>query len=274
MLSRRYQLILSAATHTGQVRANNEDTFLLYNLERDEKLRPGGCEATTAGKGVVVIVSDGMGGANAGEIASAMAVETIVSHLVGHAPDDPCRSSKKTCALFEEAIQLAHDTILKSSLEDETRQGMGATLTALWLAENKAWLAQVGDSRLYRLNDEEIIQVSDDQTPVGHLLRAGKISAQEARHHPQKNLLDQALGAGMSSVHPFCAEIDFQETDCFLLCTDGITDALEDHQMREIVAHDARWSLPTACKYLINGANEAYGQDNLTVALCRITRRV
>lgn len=273
MFHSSYTFIISGMTDTGTVRSNNEDAFLLYNLERDEKLRPGGSESSTDGKGSLIIVSDGMGGANAGEVASNIAIQTLIEEIKNHCPEDPAKASQSTLRVLEDAIQCAHDNILKASLDDPDKHGMGATLTILWLARDKAWLGQVGDSRLYRLTQKEILQLSKDQTPVGHMLRSGEITAEEARTHPQRNLLDQALGAGMSSVHPHCEELRILESDCFLLCTDGLSDALTDHSIYNLVAKQARWSIPTACKYLINEANEAYGQDNITVVLCRIMKK-
>lgn len=274
MSSSAYQIIVSAMTHTGTVRRNNEDAFQLYSLEKDERLRPGGGETSTEGRGALLIVSDGMGGANAGEVASNLAIQTLIDQLREFADPRPARAPKDTLKLIEHSIQIAHHRILKASLENEEHQGMGATLTLLWLAEDKAWLAQVGDSRLYRLNSETITQVSVDQSPVGMLVRAGTITPEQARRHPQRNLLEQALGAGMSSVHPHCEFFNVAENEAFLLCTDGLSDALSDETIYDFVSSKARWSIPTACKYLINEANEVYGQDNLTVALCRLTQKI
>lgn len=258
----------------GRVRSNNEDAFLLYSLEKDEKLRPRGSETTTAGKGALFIVSDGMGGANAGEVASNIAIQTMIAEIKKNSGPDPSQSPQNTSALLEQAFQVVHQNILKSAEQNPEQEGMGATMTLLWLASNCAWLGQVGDSRLYRLNAKGIHQISQDQSPVGELMRCGKITPEQARHHPQRNLLDQALGAGLEILVPHIETLHFEENDSFLLCSDGLSDAMRQEAILDFVAEKARWSIPTACKYLINEANEAYGQDNITVALCRIMHKI
>jgi len=259
-------------TDVGVVRSNNEDCVLLYSLERGERLRPGGSEATTDGKGVVMIVCDGMGGANAGEIASAIAVDKIIEFLSNQSPERPAGRTEQASTLLHKALLYAHNSVLEASQSSDAQEGMGTTATVLWMAQDKAWLGQVGDSRLYRLDENRIEQVSMDQTPVGALFRSGEITADEARAHPQRNLLDQALGGGLEYIEPHCESVSIDAGMGFMLCSDGLSDAITDETIFRIITEDARWSLPTACRYLINTANQEYGQDNVTLALCRVSK--
>ena len=269
-----YKVVTSGLTDAGTVGSNNEDSFLFYNLEADQKIAATGAESSTVGKSILILMSDGMGGANAGEVASKMAIDEILNHIRANCPAKPFKSVKETSSMITESINHAHACILKASKEHSDRSGMGATITCVMISKNKVWIAQVGDSRLYTLNQLTIKQLTEDQTPVARLVKDGELSESEARKHPKRNLLDQALGGGLDEIIPVLSTNTIDTNTCLLLCTDGLTDALEDSNIHTIITKNTEWNLPSACRYLVSDANTQYGEDNVTVALCKITDKI
>lgn len=265
-----YRVECASRSDVGPVRPNNEDACAWYDLQGDHALPSIGAEASTAGKGVLFLVSDGMGGANAGEVASKITLAAMIEYLRAYVPPRPAAQPETSLGLLESAIEKAHQEVLKASVEDDAFSGMGATLTALWLAEDMGWYGQVGDSRLYELASDKIHQISQDQTPVGRLVRAGILSPDEARFHPKRHLLEQALGGGMSHIRPVCERLHPVPGNAYLLCTDGLHDPLGDTLLHAIVSEQAKWDLSDACHRLVHTANSQDGSDNATVILCHI----
>ncbi|GAB4241479.1 MAG: Stp1/IreP family PP2C-type Ser/Thr phosphatase [Acidobacteriota bacterium] len=232
-----------ARTDQGLFRPNNEDAFLT---------RPdiGLCA-----------VCDGLGGHAAGEVASSLAVETLRDFQ----PSAGADAGRELAALVAEANR----RIYEDQREHPERRGMGTTLTALWIPEpavGPAWVAHVGDSRLYRLRGERLDQLTDDHSPVFRLYKEGVLSKADLRHHPHKNVVERSLGLG-----PEVACDIFSTTawvgDLFLLCSDGLSDCVDDAEILRICL-DTGWD--ELGDKLVGRALECGGYDNITVVLAKI----
>jgi len=258
------------STDIGQMRDNNEDYYAIYDFSSDSLVANPDTEVEISSQGTILIVSDGMGGANAGEVASKMATEIIIEELKKHTENDWANLSSDHRGFLESAARQAHLAIINNSKDDQARQGMGATVTALWLCDNEGTVVQVGDSRLYRLERDNISRITHDQSPVGRMLRSGHLTAEQARLHPQRNLLDQALGAGLVDIEPESYTFPLYSGESYLLCSDGLSDGLPDSQIHNIYSELTPGSPSAICSRLIQEADSRYGQDNITALLCRI----
>lgn len=238
-------------SHPGRVRAENEDS-VSYCLAR-----PG-----TLGQGfqLLAVVADGMGGHAAGEIASAMATRTISALCF----DDKAPVSLALTRAFEAANQL----IYEHGVAHPECSGMGTTCTAVALCDGYAWLAHVGDSRAYIVRDDEIFQISEDHSLVAELLREGMITAEDAANSPERNVILRALGT-KPTVQPqiFSEGLPVQAGDVIVLCSDGLTDLVENATIQTTVT-----ALPPfdACESLIDAALAAGGHDNVSVGVFAI----
>lgn len=228
----------------GKVRENNEDSFYV-----DPK----------AG---LFIVADGMGGHNAGEVASRMATERIREQLdASSLPQD----EEGIQSVLRETIQQANAEIYRHGGHYEALQGMGTTVVVVLIRAGKLYVAHVGDSRAYLLRDGTLLQLTEDHTHVAQLVRQGQLNPEEARGHHQRHVLSRVLG-GSETVEVDLAVIPYQG-EPLLLCTDGLTDMLEDQEIRDILS-----PLPEpqkACEILVDEANEHGGRDNVTVVVVR-----
>src|SRR4051794_17885941 len=200
-----------------------------------------------------------MGGAQAGEVASEMAVNALRQGLPGGGgpPQD----------LLAERIGEANHAIHEHSRADADRAGMGTTATAVYVAGDEAAIAHVGDSRAYRLRDERLEQLTDDHSLVEELRRQGKLTAEEAHEHPQKSIITRALGPE-PEVPIDRQTVPLRAGDLFLLCSDGLTSMIDDDEIAAILTRTP--SLTEAGQALIAAANEAGGRDNITVILFRV----
>src|SRR5215472_9581905 len=222
-------------------------------------IEPGNGELLAA-RGRLVVVADGMGGHSAGEVASRMAVD-VISRVYYERGGDAASALKTS---FLEANREIH----QSSTEVQGRSGMGTTCTALVLRNGTALAAHVGDSRLYLIRSGQIYLMTEDHSAVMEMVRRGLLTREEARHHPDKNVILRALGS-----HPEIEISTWDEPfptragDRFLLCSDGLYDLVEDKEIMEVVlASDSR----SACAGLITLAKERGGYDNITVAVVGI----
>jgi protein phosphatase len=205
----------------------------------------------------VFIVADGMGGHNAGDYASKCTVETIVREIRGCFEKNPVR-------ILSKAIRVANDQIRRKAKEDETLYGMGTTVVAATCLGHYLQVANVGDSRAYHINRERIVQVTRDHSLVEEMIRMGGIDRKAARNHPDKNIITRAIG-GMDTV-----EIDFfheelRPGDIVLMCSDGLTNMLEDEEIGEILKEQV--SIEERAKKLVEAANNNGGKDNIAVIL-------
>ena len=241
-----------ARSEIGHARENNEDKFDFY--EPDE-------EPLLAARGSVYLVCDGMGGHNAGQIASELAAKQFLHayyHLGGTAQE-----------AARHAILQAHHYIAEMASTIPSRYGMGTTLTALILKQDEGILAHVGDSRCYRLREGVFEQLSRDHTLVARLVEQGVIPPEQARYHPQRNVIRQAVGVADPSepLEPDIETFALQAGDLYLLCSDGLTDMVDDAEIEAILRDEpptrAAWRLVD--RALANG-----GRDNITVVLVRV----
>ncbi len=252
------QIVSGGVTNVGRVRANNEDCFRIV-----EPLN-------------LFVLSDGMGGEAHGEVASALAVETIVKHCMApQAPEDkeatvfgdmPATWSEKTRRLFN-AVHLANKAIHESAQKNTEQHGMGATVTAIWIDDAKLSLAHVGDSRAYLLRSGSLQQLTSDHSLVAEQVRRGILTPAEAERSEMQSVLLRALGA-----HPEI-EVDAEEQplfgrDVLLLCSDGLTRMVTEPEIAGTLQSEP--DPAKAAEKLVNLANEQGGADNVTVVVVRI----
>jgi serine/threonine protein phosphatase PrpC len=263
----------SGLTHRGKVRANNEDTFLALSFDGHEVRYLGKTGEASLGDGdFVFAVSDGMGGARAGEFASRIAIDKITRLLPRAYRLSAAGLNAGFNDVLEELFDKIHDELLKLGRSYAECAGMGATLTLAWLTPQWLYFAHIGDSRLYYLPREGgIRQLSHDHSYVGWLRREGRINEREAREHPQKNALQQALGAGHQFIDPQVGAIAHRPGDRFLLCSDGVVDGLWDHAIEDLVRTPGprRLHQPAAVR-VVEEALENSGRDNLTALVVEV----
>ena len=203
-------------------------------------------------------VADGMGGHNAGDYASAHAVQTLVSQIQADADFNPIK-------VIRHAIEAANTEIIDQAQRDEGLRGMGTTMVVATIVGNYAYVANVGDSRLYLIRDH-IRQITRDHSLVGEMVRAGELSPEQARNHPNKNIITRAVGAGQKLEIDFFDE-DLRKGDILLLCSDGLSNMVEDEEIEKIIKSGRE--LPKTAMDLIERANRNGGKDNIAVVLAQ-----
>ena len=205
------------------------------------------------------IVADGMGGHKAGDYASKLCVESMVESIE--------KSSHKTpVTIFEEAVNIANEKIYNEANEHLEFDGMGTTMVACTIWDQTMYIANIGDSRLYLLR-ESLSQITNDHSLVEELVKQGNITESEARVHPQKNIITRALGTDMQ-VNADYFEITVEKGDIVRLCSDGLSNMLDDEDMAYIIKHSD--TLEEAGTALVEQANRNGGDDNITVVLAQI----
>jgi len=244
----KFDAVVSMSSDVGCVRELNEDSGTYIQPDNPELLRS---------KGLLIVVADGMGGHSAGEVASRLAVDVVTRAYYEDGGD--ARSA------LEKAFHEANREIHKAAENDASKNGMGTTCTALVLQNGTAISAHVGDSRLYLIREGSIYLMTEDHSAVMEMVKAGLITLEQARHHPEKNVILRAMGS-----HPEVEVTTWQEPfpvkagDRFLLCSDGLYDLVEDEEIKRIVMLSAP---QTACESLIALAKERGGHDNITVGV-------
>jgi PPM family protein phosphatase len=266
---------LHAKSDVGRVRRGNEDNFLVLDLSNQRTWI--GSDGTTGPtefsrfdlgqKGAVFVVSDGMGGALAGDVASRMAVDSVHEMLVGSDNDQGCEDDAPLVDCLKHATIYANLAIHRRSLEDARCSGMGATFTGAAIKDADLDLVQVGDSRAYIIRKGQIRLATKDQSLVQQLVDVGQISEAEAETHMFRNVILQALGA-QSEVSPATGRIRLRRGDIVLLCSDGLSGKLRAEDIQRIVVSNES-DLAAACDELIQEANNRGGEDNITVILAR-----
>ena len=232
-----------AGTDVGRARSGNEDSYF--------------CGRT------VLAVADGLGGHQGGEVASAAAVEPLAA-LDGREFADPAEAADELTA----AIREANAAILDRAGGDPGLWGMGTTVTAAALAgERHLQLAHVGDSRAYLLRDGSLEQLTTDHTVVGELVRRGRLTPEQAAIHPERSILTRAVGLDPQVPVDTPDPLELHDGDQVLLCSDGLTEAVDDDRIAELLSAAADGE--AACRSLIDAANAAGGPDNITVVLLR-----
>jgi protein phosphatase len=257
----------SALTHRGRVRPNNEDAFIALNFDGHELRFLGKTgEASARQADFVFAVSDGMGGAKSGEFASRIAVD----HITKLMPKSFRMSAMGLTSGFTDVLQELfadiHKVMLRHGCSYEECAGMGATLSLCWFTPEWMYFGHIGDSRVYYLPREGgLSQLTHDHSHVGWLRRQGRINEREARSHPQRNALNQALGAGHQIIDPQVGAVGYQPGDRFLLCSDGLTDGLWDRAVQELIREPGPAAMAKApAQRLVEASLEASGRDNIT----------
>ncbi len=264
-------------TDIGKVRQGNEDNFLVADLEADEsRSRIEGevthetTEAQVIELGstpIVFAVSDGMGGALAGEVASRMAVD-IVSDVLPQLKDHEEYAQLPLAEQLRVSIEQANTAIYRESHTNPACRGMGATFTAAALQDHQIFFAQVGDSRAYLIRNDTIQLITRDQSVVQQLVDMGEITEEEAAIHPRRNIILQALGA-VSEVDVVVNSFDLCEGDFILLCSDGLSGKMTAEEMIQIIKQSK--SVEAICQDLTDLANDRGGEDNITTVLIKVT---
>ncbi len=226
------------ATHVGKVRRNNEDSIIVIDPK-------------------TFVVADGMGGASAGEVASQMLVEIVKIFLLKM----PRPWDDK---ILSRAILLANQKIFDMAQQNSNYNGMGTTATILSLYKDKAYFAHVGDSRIYMLRNNVLKQITEDHSYVESLVRRGDITPEQARSHPMKNVLTQAVGV-VEKIFVDTANFTTQKGDMFLLCTDGLTNMIDDETIGKIMR-----KAEDPAKELVEAALDAGGKDNVSVIVAGV----
>ncbi len=270
---------LYAKTNVGRVRQGNEDNLLVLDLatskhwtgSQGEESPTEVCRFEVGTSGLVLVVSDGMGGALSGDVASRMAVEIVRDMLAGTGEESVgnCEPDDPLVECLRNAVEYANFAVHRKSQDDPRCSGMGATLTGAALTVEGVHFVQVGDSRAYVIRGSEIKLVTKDQSLVQQLVDVGQISEQEAETHMFRNVILQALGA-QAELTPVTGLVRLYRDDLMLLCSDGLSGKLRAEDMLRIVT-DAKGNLIQACAHLVQEANDRGGEDNITVILARVT---
>ncbi len=237
------------ASDIGCVRSLNEDSFCIYGFE-DEKI-PGFC-----------VLSDGMGGHNAGEVASQKTVQFVAELLLEGMPEDRESLPRE----LQKAVKETNERIFRMAVSNQAQQGMGATLVIAAVEPDEAYIANVGDSRAYAYRNHELMQITKDHSVVEEMLANGSITPEEARVHPQRNIITRAIGTD-PIVEPDIFEYDYLAGDTLLLCSDGLSGMVDDGEIKKILEENKNAKQTVSA--LIEAAKEQGGQDNITVLCIR-----
>jgi protein phosphatase len=268
------RLCVDGLSDLGVRRRNNEDAWWAGQLNGEHRFMEPGSDplrlASEAGAPpILLLVSDGVGGANAGEVASQMAV-TLISGELTRAPAALARPESAPQAIHL-ALQVADEAIKRKATEPEF-EGMGATLSLLcFVGTETAYWGQAGDSRVYVCRRGELRQISRDHSPVGRLRQEGRITEEEARRHPQRNQIDQSLGDPIKPFQPDVGAVQLRPGDVFLVCSDGLSDGLFDREIKQLLAGvRSAGDVRPAVQQLVARAKEASGRDNITAVVALV----
>ncbi|NLL30523.1 MAG: Stp1/IreP family PP2C-type Ser/Thr phosphatase [Clostridiales bacterium] len=234
--------MVGVKTDLGNIRSLNEDYFEFYENE-DFK---------------IYVVADGMGGHNAGEIASKTAGKSLVEYIKNNYKDE------KDKDLLKSAIEYANKQVYDLAYKDETYNGMGTTLVACYITKELVQVANVGDSACFGINDKEIDKITKDHSLVQELLDSGSISKEEAENHPNKNIITRAIGTD-KKVEIDVFNIEKSKYNLFILCTDGLTNEVSLEELSKELENNG--DLQSICENLVDLAKKNGGRDNITVML-------
>ncbi len=232
-------------TNVGNVRELNEDSYAIHGFESS---KPSG----------VCILADGMGGHNAGEVASQHAI-AFVDEILGNSYE---REETEIPGLLAEAVTHANEKIYDLSLRTPQQHGMGTTLVISYITDGTAYIANVGDSRAYAIRGETMCRITVDHSVVEELVANGTITREEAFHHPQKNIITRAVGTD-PSIKTDVYEYTYLPGDIMLMCSDGLTEMVQEQEILQIVS--AGGSMQDILEHLVQAALDAGGHDNVTV---------
>lgn len=239
---------IACLTDMGRSRDINEDNCIFIEINRYWSL---------------LMVADGMGGHNAGEVASSIAVDSISCCIKKKMRDDI--STDEIIELIKESIQKANSDIYKESISNASCSGMGTTVTLAMISNDLMIIGHVGDSRAYVLKEAVLCKITNDHSLVAELVKNGTITEIEAQHHPQKNIITRALGTD-DNIEVDIEFITIDGESTVLLCTDGLTNMVNDSEIESVLIN---YNVNDAARKLIDLANEQGGFDNITVAIAR-----
>lgn len=237
-------------TDVGMVRDNNQDAFY---VSPDENFP-------------LFIIADGMGGHKAGEIASNMAIDIIKDNLTRDLAKTSI-SDKEIKKIIENSIYEANRGIYIKSIENENFSGMGTTVVLAYIIKDKIFIGHVGDSRAYILRKDKLFQVTKDHSLVEELISNGSISKEEARNHPQRNVITRAVGTSADIKIDIIVEDKYKD-DTLLLCTDGLTTMVDDDKIKDLLVNSE--NIQETCENLVKLSNARGGFDNITVIAIEI----
>jgi serine/threonine protein phosphatase PrpC len=254
-------------TDLGLTRDHNEDTFLVADLSTgNASLQPDVRDHEVGPRGSLFMVADGMGGAAAGELASAMAADIIYQHLATAWATDQDASAARFAFRMKEAVELANQRIYAYAREHPDVRGMGTTVTAAGVFGDTLYLTQIGDSRGYLVRNGETYQLTRDQSLTQRLVDAGELTEEEAEQSERRNIILQALGPD-PRVKVDLSRQQLRNGDVLILCSDGLSGVVRREEFAQMAT--ASPDLPTLCTALIDLANERGGPDNVTVVAAR-----
>lgn len=266
---------IAAKTHMGLVRTNNEDNF---QASSDLSISPmtwvNDKECDLGEKGALLVVADGMGGMNAGEVASDIAIQTIRNMFTPeNLTDDVLRDASSINCFLKDVIVQADEKIKAQAKENPENKGMGTTIVIGWLLGKELHIAWCGDSRAYILNSRKgLFQLSKDHSYVQELVDSGRISPEDAFDFPDSNIITRCLCDSSTKAKPdvLAKPYPVEDGDIILLCTDGLSGLIRDYEIEKI-AREHEDNLEVCITSLINAACNAGGHDNITIAMCKIT---
>jgi len=262
-------------TDTGRVRPSNEDSFVIVEIARIMMVHrtsiPQAKAQYSSQRGHLFVVADGIGGHEAGEVASALGVVTVEDFVLNSLKRFfHLQKAEEPNVLqdFQAALVQADARILEEASRHPEMLGMGTTLTMAFAVNWRLFVAHAGDSRCYLLSGGELIQLTQDHTRVAEMVRLGSLSAAEASRHPDRHLVTSVVGSGHEvGLRVEMHKLDLEPGDTVLLCSDGLTQMLSDTRIATILQEEPE--LRRACDRLVAEANEEGGNDNITVVVAR-----
>jgi serine/threonine protein phosphatase PrpC len=274
-ISSGVQIDVAALSDKGNVRDQNEDHYFVARAGRHvttilTNVPSGDVPSQFGETGYLMVVADGMGGRAAGEVASRLAITTLIN-ITLHVPDWILRlDDEHAQKLMERAaarVRQVHDTLKEKARLDPRLKGMGTTMTAAFSLGNDLFVAQVGDSRAYLFRDGSLQRLTRDQTHAQMLADLGAISQDDVACHRLRHVLTNALGSSQPDVHAEIRRWKLIDGDRLLLCSDGLTDMIDDAGIAAVLGRETRSN--EACQLLVEGALANGGRDNITVVLAR-----
>lgn len=248
-------MIYNCDSHVGKVRKNNEDYCMGEIIQTEDD-----CIGIFA-------LADGMGGHKKGEVASKIAVESIIDFLKENISQSGGIKMDYLDDIIKQGYNYANKKIYAKALEDNSCEGMGTTLVVAVIYKNDVIIANVGDSRGYLLHNNDFRKITKDHSVVEELVNANLITEEEARRHPRRNQITRAMGAEEIIIVDIFRE-KLEKDDILLLATDGLTGCVEDESIKNIIEQDK--GIKEICQDLINEANNNSGKDNISVILSKI----
>jgi serine/threonine protein phosphatase PrpC len=249
-------LRVAGRTDVGRARQQNEDAFVIADL--GDPTRTWNGEVDVTGHRVLLAVSDGMGGHQAGEVASALVIQTVMASLAASAAEAPDRA-------LELAVLQANQVVRAAAIQ-QNKQGMGATLTAILIDGQDAWIAEVGDSRAYLWRDGQLRQLTRDQSLVQMLVDSGALTADQAKTSPRKNVILQAIGTA-PTLTAAIVRLSLRRGDRLLICCDGLSNEVAEAELTTLLAEP---DPVAASERAIDLANAHGGSDNITAIIAHV----